>query len=335
MKKNMKTIKTIKIIGTIVLSALLFTGCADYEDYEDYEDCDTYADEEYEDYEDDAETDYAETDYEDDTEDDYRPQGSVGFLEGRTVIVTAFVGGADSDNWTAEEDEYVMYAQKVAADYLMNQAKDCGVDSEIIVWDEEHEDLAYDITYNGSLEDVSLESTSGEEGAGEFLPAIRNEIQQLPIDTIKKTYDADSIGFMVMVDTHGGSYANVYMPDYGMDDYYESVTMFMYDEYMDGDVYESVPAYAHEMLHLFGAVDLYQENKEDGVMQEICDYIEENDPNCLMYETYEPDGSVNNDGITQHLSDITKAMVGLTDEEEVLEMFPSLEREYPAAFLTK
>ena len=54
-----------------------------------------------------------------------------------------------------------------------------------------------------------------------------------------------------------------------------------------------------------------------------------------MYNTYNEDGSYDYDSIPQSLSDITLAMIGFTDPEAVYEEYPSLAREYTAAFEIK
>ena len=56
---------------------------------------------------------------------------------------------------------------------------------------------------------------------------------------------------------------------------------------------------------------------------------------ALMYNTYNEDGSYDYDSIPQSLSEITLAMIGFTDPEAVYEKYPSLAREYTAAFEIK
>lgn len=144
----------------------------------------------------------------------------------------------------------------------------------------------------------------------------------------------DSVAFMVVYDTPGTSYSQVYYPGYD-DRYYEWTALFQYDMY--GTRYENLACVAHEILHLFGAVDLYRVAGIDGVTEEIYNNVQ-NDPAyemALMYNTYNEDGSYDYDSIPQYLSDITLAMIGFTDPEAVYEKYPSLVREYTAAFEIK
>ena len=256
---------------------------------------------------------------------DYRPQGSVNLVAGKTVMVTVFVGD-ENNEWTDEESQYVAYAQKTAAEYIMAQAKSCGKTSEIITWSEENSDLAYDVNIDNVYNESRDDSTS------EYIDLIQGEIDLLPISDIEQKYGTDSIGFIVVLDTPGNSYAFPYSAyDEGYC-YNEFVTMYMYDESSDYGVYESVPAYAHEILHLFGAVDLYKAVESDGVTEEVYEYASENLQGALMYTTYEPDESGSTTGVSQYLSDITLAMTGLIADNEVVAQFPSLKREYIASF---
>ena len=102
-------------------------------------------------------------------------------------------------------------------------------------------------------------------------------------------YETDSIAFLFFMDLAGRSYA---MPYYAGDtDYCEFDVIYLYDGSLRRK-YESVPVYAHELLHLFGAVDLYEAYAEDGVTDALVKYVAQTYPRELMYDTYEPDGSV-------------------------------------------
>lgn len=254
-----------------------------------------------------------------------RPQGSVEFIEGKTVFVTILVD-ADDQNRLDSELPYIQYAQKSATDYIMNQAYLCGKKSEIIVWGSEHEDLKYEVSYGGDVTDATLES----EKSDEYYNWLNGVIEKFPIDEIKTAYNTDSIGFVVIMDLPGRSYAHPYYSNAYGSGYYESIVVFAYDD-STGDR-ESLATYTHEMMHLFGAIDLYEPNQFDGVTEEVCDYIEEKYPNELMFTVYNPDGTSDYEKINQYLSEITLMMTGLAGDEGVVEMFPTLKREYTAAF---
>lgn len=138
------------------------------------------------------------------------------------------------------------------------------------------------------------------------------------------------MGYVVFIHAAGGSYSLCYYA--GDEDGYDEMSVLYLFDLDVPDQYESVSVYAHELLHLFGAVDLYKPLAEDGVTRELVRYVERNDPSELMLTTYEPDDSLNHSGISQNLSDLTRYCVGLIDDTPPLERFPGLRRSEPGAF---
>ena len=70
---------------------------------------------------------------------------------------------------------------------------------------------------------------------------------------------------------------------YALDSVYEFSYMFMHSN----DEEETPAAFAHEMMHQFGAIDLYQEDEEIGLSEEEIGIIESDYPNDIMYTTYD------------------------------------------------
>lgn len=263
---------------------------------------------------------------------EWRPQGSVNTLEGKSVIVTILLDTPDAD-FTEDEISYANGAIERSCRYLEQQGEKYGKSVTLYNYNEENSDLLFRISCDKPATDAvdfSADTYTGFKDTVDSL--IANEI---PFDDIYKKYGTDSIGFMVMLDAPGVAYAQVYYPDGYYYGYNEWVSMFMHDIY--GDRYENLACYAHEMLHLFGAIDLYSAKVSDG----FYDYMAEdvaNDPDysmAIMYNTYNPDGSYDYYNIPQELSDITLAMIGLTDGADVFEKYPSLARNYTAAFENK
>ena len=96
---------------------------------------------------------------------------------------------------------------------------------------------------------------------------------------------------------------------------YEICYMFMGE---DG-YYESPAPIAHEMLHTFGAPDLYVAD-EYGITQEYVDYIAQNGLNDIMRNCYDPNtGSPVYDSVKNEITDITAYYVGLTDYSETVQ----------------
>ena len=330
--------KILLIIGAIVIAliffAVIFGGSDDSGEYAEYP---TEAPEydQSQDYGESGGYEYDQDYYSEDSgshgETSYRPQGSVNTVEGKTVLVT-LLSNDGVEEWSDDEISYVAHAQQAAADYIMDQARAHGKNSEIIVWSEENQDLCYDAEYQGIHNDLANLSN------GSNYDVRLQEIieRSVPIDEITKKYGTDSIGFVFMIDGNPEDTSFTYSYEaegYYSDYYYEICNMYMYDCDMK-DQYESVPAFAHEICHLFGAIDLYETegNESCGVTSEIRSFIESEYPTELMYDTYEPNGSINHENVTQVMSDITLAKLGLIDAEEVSSKYPTIDFRYPGVF---
>lgn len=260
-----------------------------------------------------------------------RPQGSAKSLEGKSVIVTVVMDTPDA-TYTDEELEFTNRSIDKACRYLEEQGRIYGKDVTLYNYSDQHQDLLYYVTYD---EEASIAADSSLAYSNGYIGRIQNLLmEQIPLESIYENYGTDSVGFMVVYDVPGNSYSQVYYPGYD-DTYYEWTALFQYDIY--GERYENLACVAHEMLHLFGAVDLYRVSGIDGVTQEIYDEIR-NDPDyemAIMYNTYNEDGSYDYENIPQFLSDITLAMIGFNDDSEIVDRYPSLSREYTAAFEIK
>lgn len=260
-----------------------------------------------------------------------RPQGSAKTLEGKSVIVTVVLDTPDA-TYTNEELEFTNSSIDRSCRYLEAQGDLYGKDVTLYNYSKEHPDLLYRITYD---EDASVAADSSLAYSNGYIGRIQQLLKdEIPLGSIYDAYGTDSIGFMVVYDVPGNSYSQVYYPGYD-DTYYEWTALFQYDIY--GSRYENLACVAHEILHLFGAVDLYRVSGIDGVTQDIYDEIS-NDPDyemAIMYNTYNEDGSYDYENIPQFLSNITLAMIGFTDDSEIVERYPSLSREHTAAFEIK
>ena len=252
-----------------------------------------------------------------------RPQGSTYLLEGRTLLISIYWQD-EAFPWPSQGKEHMRDAVEIAAQYLMEQAAACGKQSELLY---DAEDLRYEIAYDGANEDSARDDDSF------FYTALQLIHEVVPLDDLLQAYGADSYGFLCLLSGAGGSYALPYYADMDAEDE-ELCVIYLLDPDFP-DAYESVPVYAHEILHLFGAIDLYDRFPEDGVTQEVVDYIAQEHPTELMYDTYEPDGSTSDTAVSQELCDITLYMVGLIDPPAILSDFPTLLRTEAGAFYEK
>lgn len=249
------------------------------------------------------------------------PTGSAKYLDGTTVLVSLFIEDPSS-NWSAEKREMVMAKMDLANDFLVAEGASYGKNVNLIYNIYEHPDLEYTVAYPDKIIDT-------DKSAYKLLDFITDYIDtQIPTQDIMEQYGVGSIAYMCFLDKSGVSYTFPYYEDDSDIYYYE--TCFMYLK-CDGD-YEPPAVYAHEMLHLFGARDLYATNELDGITKDFVQYIESQYPNEIMLTTY--DENLNNvqEYVSNDLTDITAYFIGWLDTIPELETYPSIYYEYPASF---
>ena len=251
-----------------------------------------------------------------------RPQGSAAYLTDVNLLVCVYL--ETKEPWDQDARAYTAYALNTAADYIQSAGEALGKPIRLITG-ADHDDLCYTFRY---AQAQRHDAQDGERFDEELLDFIHDRI---PSQALMDRYGAEGIAYLFFAPFPGGSYAMVY---------YEEDDPFYYPEYcvlyaFDGSSpteYESVAVYAHEILHLFGAVDLYQTNPDDGVTHQVVEYIVDACPDELMYYTYEDDDTTNTETITRTLSPITLYMLGLTDGDGLIARFPTLRRTDMCAF---
>lgn len=246
-----------------------------------------------------------------------RPTGSVDKLEGRTLLVSIFFENCDS-SWNPETRRNVKYKLDQATDFIINEA-DMSYGKKVdFVYDYyEHTDLVYHYDYGSSL-NTSYESSSL------FNAVYRYIDSNIPVEDLLTTYDANSIGFMCFVNQNGTSYACPMPEEPVACAKYEIA--FFFSHYNNATTPAS--AYAHELLHLFGAKDLYRSSQEDGISKELAQYAIEHYPFDVMLASW-PDYKHT---IQSEISPITAYYLGLIDTIPELELFPSISMQSPGVF---
>ena len=129
----------------------------------------------------------------------------------------------------------------------------------------------------------------------------------------------------------GTSFTMAHYADDGDSFYYEYSCLYKTDAYTDGEA-ESPATYAHEILHLFGAPDLYEGSSDPYVDEALVSYVADTYPGDIMLSTYEDDGSSRFDAITKEISPLTAYCLGLTDTCPELAQFPLLADMTPGVF---
>ena len=237
--------------------------------------------------------------------------GSAPFLKGNNILVSMFVTTPES-NWTEAEKKEMLDKIGVAADYIEEKATDYHTET-LLYYDY----LQYPSLYREAVVDFCINEDT------DFMDRLDEEIalwfeREIDYDELLSEFDGDGIATMVLVDNPGISYAIVYD---GTDNVKESLVLFSGDYYNNGRDEKPI-TYAHEILHLFGAHDLYEDAE---FTSEVTEYVKNTYPEEIMLTVT---GSGNTyASIAAELSPITAYHLGWITETEEIEWFPQLQRE--------
>ena len=239
--------------------------------------------------------------------------GSAGTLTGTTVVVSivtndrythwGFTNGGDA---LAEDDLETLRRQKdyllQACEWLTEQAAGYDKSADFIADWERYPGLYYEydtadelVRYDGSMYTTQKD----------FI------LENIPSDALKKKYRADNIVYIFYFNTplenevNPWSLGNVASPICDI----EFINAFVR---FDG-FYSMPTTYAHEMLHCFGAYDLYYASY--GIPQEYVDYLRELGCLDIMYCTFD------SEDILVTMGQLDAYYVGLTDVCEDVELW--------------
>lgn len=232
--------------------------------------------------------------------------GSASVLRGKNILVSLFLTTPDNA-FTEEEKEICLQRLKEAAIYIEETASGYGVETRFILdWSEENsQDLCMEKTVDFSISDDSDFMDALDEAFAQWTE------EELSYERLLQEYGADGIATCMFVNAPGRSYAIVYD---GEDNVRESLVMFVRN---DKGTEEEPAVYAHEILHVFGAHDLY---RGEEYSRAVTDYIAANYPDEIMR-------SVAGEGrISEQISRITAYHLGWIDEIPETESFPELIR---------
>ena len=200
---------------------------------------------------------------------------------------------------------------------------------------EEDSDLCYELYYSKYFPGQCSPSDENENKDTELwdmydyvMDYIHNDIPSLEI---MEKYNTDSIGYLIFVDgesTNASAYC--YYHDYST--YYEEIAFIPLRWSEEGTV--NPDTYAHEILHLFGARDLYTTKKISGITKDFVIYAGEEYPEDIMLG-YATDGVSWEDSISAEISKLTAYFIGWNNYIYELEEFPSIKTEYKASFYNK
>lgn len=321
-----------KLLTALLTVSLTLTMCACDDEYYEYDDGSSYGsyedDSSYGSYED-GTYEYPDDSY--DQSDDFQSYyssyqndypfdtslGSAKELKGNIAIISVFVNdnltGWDFENSKDSETEGLIYNDlKIATEYLEKVAKDYGSDMDMIYDWVEHPELGYEITVNAQYN--TIDSSYGEMD-NILWDAIASNIDTPAV--LEKTNCSQAV-YMLYFNTPSSNTITSCTRSYyeGMPYPYELCYMFMNCE---GDM-EPPACFAHEILHTFGAVDIYQASGYDAMTQEYSDYAANAGTNDIMRICEDPKtGEYVYDSIKNEVTDVTAYYVGLTDYSQTVD----------------
>lgn len=236
--------------------------------------------------------------------------GTCGEMEGTTLLVSVFLNDSNT-SWdrTSPVIFDALNYTGIATDWISKSVSEYGCNCDFIYDWSEYEDLYYEGTVDVNMTDVDDNADYIDYVAWEF---VDNNIDS---KALLEKYDADNIGYMLYLNTPKSIKMTSCTRNHyeGMAYPYEMcfIYMFSYDE-------EEAPAgIAHEILHLFGAPDLYREDTYGdnyGVSKELVDELGRIKSNDIMFTNYDAIyGYTYYDKISNDFTEVDAYYVGIVD----------------------
>ncbi len=231
------------------------------------------------------------------------PRGSCNSINGVTVIVTIFVGDPFHHwDWNSRQQDAASYFRirdrlETAVNWLAQQAGRYGAKA-TFYWDWNDSPLLYNwYTSKNNIRDYQYTYS-------ELQQYISDHIQ---LQAIKDRYRADNVLFLALYNqdinetARGVSFPLDFWAYAGADDAYEIV--WLMDE--DNGLTVSAAGLAHEIMHCFGAVDLYEGS--DFTTRAYLDHLKAIGSKDIMYQIDYRDP----DHIGETFSDLDAYYLGL------------------------
>lgn len=257
-----------------------------------------------------------------------RAYGSAGLVGWPSVLVSVYLDEWNGAGW----DEAAIAASRqklgLAVRWIQGQCAAYGA-APRIYYDDGTPDsgLFYHQTYNGRF--------AGGEASDEtdiYYDTVEGLCAELDTAALHERYGTSSVGFLFFLPVAGVSFTMVHYLEDENRYYHEYCSLYRYDAYSGPGTEESPSVYAHEILHLFGAADLYEGSADIFVTPELTRYIEDTWPDAIMLDTYAPDGSVRQDTVDKTLCPLTAYRLGLIPLPAELAVWPDLDATPPGTF---
>ena len=237
------------------------------------------------------------------------PKGSVGLLTQPTTLYTIYLDLGEN-SWSEEDRQFQAGQLALAQDWLEEQGREYGSVLSLVT---QIQDPALSLTasYQGAVGD----------GTGPVVEDFDRWVQDLCAGLGEKS-PQERVGFLLFLPGAGKSYSMVYKPEYKSKYYYEYSILYQYDLSGQGKEWPGPAVIAHEILHLFGAVDLYP--GQQSISPETALQVAQAYPQEIMLTTYDAQGKIDLTGMDQTLSPFTAYRVGLTEDPSPFQDCPEM-----------
>ena len=255
--------------------------------------------------------------------------GSAGLLTEPTVLVSVYINDAAGGRvWTEDAKALTRQYLATAVQWLNEQAETYGQTLQLY-YDDGTANSPLCRTYTPR---AAIRGGRSSDESDALLTELDAVSDTLDTAELQKTYGTDRVAFLYFLPVSGASFTMVHYADDGSNFYHEYSCLYRYDVYAGEGESESPATYAHEILHLFGAPDLYEGSSDDFVDDALIAYVEETYPDEIMNSTYNDDGTSSFDSVNKAISPLTAYCLGLTDTCPELEQFPKLANVAPGVF---
>ena len=236
------------------------------------------------------------------------PLGSAAKLTGKTVIVSIFANDSTTHwDFSLKADKDIVNTMHRhlgnATKWITKQCKRYDVTAEFVYDWKKNPDLyfTYDFGQTKLVRDDGSEYYTQED----YIEANINT------QALLEKYDAENIIYIFYFNTPKDNTVNSWTISDQSGCYTEIINVFVRDDYSGGFYIMPASSFAHEMLHCYGAHDLYYASIS--IPQKFVDHMEKTRSKDIMY-TVGLGGS-----ITQKFTELDAYYVGLTDSCDLVE----------------
>lgn len=248
----------------------------------------------------------------------YHAEGSAGNIAGTTIVVSLFADDTES-KWDSTEDaekiSNINNYLAIAGDYLENVVASYNKSADFITDFTTNTDLKYSMAFDKKITDQEyIDNGECDTVVWDFIDKNIDE------DALKQKYNADNIVYMVFVDSDESNTAITCTRSWyeGMESDDEIVYLFN----IDSQCLNGPAVYAHEILHTFGAPDLYVENPLYNITSDFLNYVNESMSNDLMLTCSDATtGDYLYDSINNEVGEVTAYFLGLVDSSKIVDQW--------------